>query len=159
MNKPQLCLSLSVSLTLMQANLLAAHSAPDASIWQKMSGVNAPQANGVKAKKSTGPVRPAHSAPSTSAGHAMLFLGSKAKDAASIGAAPAAALTIHPAMANLLPEAAPAPATKEVAPAVVTEAEAPSAAPVAAESNEPAPVLSATSTGSSKQLLAQLAPD
>lgn len=163
MNKPQLCLSLSVSLTLMQANLLAAYSAPDASIWQKMSGVNAPQANGVKAKKSTGPVRPAHSASSTSAGHAMLFLGNKAKGGASIGAAPSAALTIHPAMANLLPEAAPAASTGEVAPAVVTETEASAPvaapAPVATESNEPAPVLSATSTGSSKQLLAQLAPD
>ncbi len=157
MNKPQLCLSLSVSLTLMQANLLAAHSAPDASIWQKMSGVNAQQANGVKLKKSTSPVRPAHSTSATSAGHAMLFLGAKAKGAATIGAAPAAALTIHPAMANLLPEPAPAAS----APVAVTETEA--AAPVAAapvEADEPAPVLSATAApGRSKQLLAQLAPD
>ncbi|MBS1955427.1 MAG: hypothetical protein JST89_14680, partial [Cyanobacteria bacterium SZAS-4] len=123
MNKPQLCLSLSVSLTLMQANLLAAHSAPDASIWQKMSGVNAQQANGVKLKKSTSPVRPAHSTSATPAGHAMLFLGAKAKGGATIGAAPAAALTIHPAMANLLPEPAAS------APVAVTETEA--TAPVA----------------------------
>jgi Flp pilus assembly secretin CpaC len=142
----------------MQANLLAAHSEPAANIWQKMSGVNATQANGVKIKKSTSPVRPAHSTSSTSAGHAMLFLSGKGKGGAAIGAAPAAALTIHPAISNLMPEPASA-ASDKVDNTVAASTEA---APVsiAAESTEAAPELaSKPMPGSSKQLLSQLAPD
>jgi Flp pilus assembly secretin CpaC len=159
MNKLQLCLAMSITLSIGQVNLLPVQAqSSSGAIWQKLASGNAAKPTSSvkhapsKAAHRTSPV-------ANQSGHAMLFLGSKAKDGATIGAAPAAALTIHPAMANLLPEAAPAASVKEAAPAVVTEAEAAPAAPVAAETNEPAPVLSATSTGSSKQLLAQLAPD
>ena len=39
MNKPQLCLSLTLSLALLQANLLQASASPgSAAIWEKLAG-------------------------------------------------------------------------------------------------------------------------
>ena len=156
MNKPQLCVAFSVSLTLMQANLLVAHSKPVAgSIWQQMSGVPAPKANGKKVKKSASQARPAHTVSVTPDAHAMLFLSAKGKGEIAPGAAPAAALTIHPAfdtdvVANSIPVADnKTVAMEDRAPAVIQNV-----------SSEPAPELpSIRAAGSSKQLLAQLSPD
>ena len=157
MKKPRLCLSLSVSLTLMQANLLAAYSAPaNATIWQQLSGVNANQASSAQVKKPSVQGKAAsnvHAAPSAAQGHAMLFLSGKGKAGETTGSAPAAALTIHPALPADFSSAinSASDKTREIAsvePAIASRA-----------TTEAAPEMAMSATGSSKQLLAQLAPD
>lgn len=159
MNKPQLCLSLAFSLALLQANLLHASASPASpAIWEKLAGV---KSNETHSKVSQKPVakriavahKPAAVAGtynaagvtgSAASGQVMLFFG-KDKDATGVKA-PAAALTIHSSM----PENEPAPAvSSEPQPKLVAmdNAIASDAAPIAA------------SLGSTKQLLAQLAPD
>jgi len=160
MNKLQLCLAMSITLSIGQVSLLPVQAqSSSGAIWQKLASGNAAKpTSSVK----HAPSKTAQSTPAT-AGHAMLFLAGKGKATTGIGAVPTAALSIHPALSldtatdSAASASAPAAAPDVVASAPV--ATAPSVAPVAAESNEPAPVLSATSTGSSKQLLAQLAPD
>lgn len=159
MNKPQLCLAFSVSIALLQANLLQATAAPAGQpIWGKLSGSQAAKTAHVATSKTAAKVSHANVAkksPALSAhgvaasgvnGQVVLFLG-KGKDAGS--KAPAAALTIHSSLPEL---AAAEPQTllamgneTPAAPAVVSDA---SGAAAPSESKE-----------SSKQLLAQLAPD
>jgi hypothetical protein len=47
MNKPKLSLALSLSLVLLQANLLSAHAEPQGAIWQRMSSSQAAGASKV----------------------------------------------------------------------------------------------------------------
>lgn len=178
MKKPQLCLALSISIALVQANLLQANAETSSqAIWQKLAGVNANSAGRKPVAKKAAP-SVVHRAPAVTAsgvalsgannGQVALFLG-KDKDATK---APAAALTIHSslpvtetseAVASTsepkliaMSEAVASDTTPEVAtPAVETEAAAPSI---------PMPSLTSissksTSKYSSKTLLAQLAPD
>lgn len=150
MKKPRLCLALSASLALLQANLLPANSEPASpSIWQKLAGtaegkpairtgthtVKLRSGQIASSGKKAVAIASAHGvAASGAAGQVMLFV--KNKDA---GSAPAAALTIHTA----LPVATAAGAAKE-APVLVASNDAPSALPAAL---------------ADKQLIAQLAPD
>ena len=90
MNKPQLSLALSLSLVLLQANWLAAHSEPQGAIWQRMSTAT----SAVKVSKA--PVTAAHKAAQKSnsaidQSHAMLFLPGKSGSGSS-------ALAIHSSM-------------------------------------------------------------
>ncbi|HMY53605.1 MAG TPA: pilus assembly protein N-terminal domain-containing protein, partial [Candidatus Obscuribacter sp.] len=171
MNKPQLSLALSLSLVLLQANTLTAKSEPQGAIWQRMSGSASASGTGVaKAAQRVGATKVA--AKSTRVAntvntsstkeldpHAMLFLSGKSREIGAGGAAPAAALTIHPALP--LDEISAAPvgvATMggdikvepiQVMPETV-QAEAPRIAALPS---------TALTTASSKQLVAQLAPD
>lgn len=165
MNKPQLCLAMSLSISFVQANLLPAQSEPAAgAIWQKLSGANVSKPAAKPAVK-VGKAPVTQKASSTVAdGHAMLFLTGKGKQSGIAGAvAPAAALTIHPALTEM--QEAPIEEAKSPEPAAAATqiAELPSAAPAVsstASGADEAPQLPAsTPTGSSKQLLAQLAPD
>jgi Flp pilus assembly secretin CpaC len=157
MNKLQLCLAMSSTLSIGQVNLLPVQAqSSSGAIWQKLSAANAikPASSAKRA-----PVKTAQkAAPSTNAGHAMLFLSSKPKATNALGAVPTAALSIHPAL-SLDTASATAPA---VTPSAITNA-APQisavAEPVAIESTDSAPVLAAKPGNSSNQLLAQLAPD
>ncbi len=155
MKKPRLCLALSASLALLQANLLPVYSEPASpSIWQKLAGsadskpahivashpaakartaVHVNHAASAVSKKAVAVT--AHGvAASGAAGQAMLFL--KTKESGS--QAPAAALTIHPAMS-----AAGAPAKE---------------APVLVAMND-VPLSSMMKSVPGKQIVAQLAPD
>lgn len=171
MNKPQLSLALSLSLVLLQANTLTAKSEPQGAIWQRMSGsASAPGTGVAKAAQRVGATKVA--AKSTRVAntvntsntkeldpHAMLFLSGKSREIGAGGAAPAAALTIHPALP--LDEISAAPvgvATMggdikvepiQLMPEAV-QAEAPRIAALPS---------TALTTASSKQLVAQLAPD
>jgi Flp pilus assembly secretin CpaC len=180
MKKPQLCLALSISIALLQANLLQANAETSSqAIWQKLAGVNANSTGGRKpvAKKAASCVvrraAPAVTASGVAAsaannGQIALFLGkdkSAAKD-------PAAALTIHSslpltesndtvataAQSQLIAmsEAVASDTTAEVEPAAAAEAEAAPSIPVPSLTSI-AP--KETAKYSSKQLLAQLAPD
>jgi Flp pilus assembly secretin CpaC len=203
-------------MSLVQASLLPAYSQSSSAIWQQMSAVQ-PNAkptpkkqltkSAVQKKAST----KVSSAPSLPDAHAMLFLKSKQSDLAG-AVPPAAALTIHPALAEDTIATADvsstadngiaalsAPATESAAPALAPAiASAPaatpapetaaapeiSAAPSAAPEIAAAPAQSSaisdvpvaipaaapigdlvanqspiSSLGSSKQLIAQLAPD
>lgn len=155
MKKPRLCLALSASLALLQANLLPVYSEPASpSIWQKLAGsadskpahvaashpaakpkaaVHVNHVASVVGKKTVAVT--AHGvAASGVAGQAMLFL--KTKESGS--QAPAAALTIHPSMSV---SGAPA---KE-APVLVAMGDV--------------PVSSVMKSVPGKQVVAQLAPD
>jgi len=167
MNKLQLCLAMSITLSIGQVNLLPVRAqSSSGAIWQKLSTV--------KASKPVSSVKhaPSKTAQNTShatneSGHAMLFLAGKGKATTGIGAVPTAALSIHPALSlDTLSDTAVstgAATAGSTAPEVVVASAPEATAPVAVapvESNEPAPVLSAMGAqGSSKQLLAQLAPD
>jgi Flp pilus assembly secretin CpaC len=181
MRKRPLCLALSMSIAILQANLLQAGATPASpAIWQQLSGASAQgQASGKRAAKKAPhavhavAVKKTPTAAACTAndvavsamnGQVVLFLG-KGKDADSAGnQAPAAALTIHTA----LPETV---AAEELAaqPTLVALNSAPETRPSAAESTEPSVVpVSTASTHeetaslpltSSKDLLAQLAPD
>ena len=159
MNKPQLSLALSLSLVLLQANMLSAQSAPQGAIWQQMSGSSNATGAGVSkaarrvntvASKQAKPV--SRSVEAVDASHAMLFLPGKARELGAGGAAPAAALTIHPSLP--LEELAAAPVTSS--PDVVEQPEVNSPAPAPQVAALPS---SAVSTAASKDLVAQLAPD
>jgi hypothetical protein len=184
---------MSVSLTLMQASLLPAYSDPSGAIWQKLSGAdnNAKTAPKRTAKPSTQRaaartnVVPASSQPVLQDPHAMLFL--KGKQGAVEGAvAPAAALTIHPAMSDdavaedtsksalvASNDVGAMPAAASLAPAIPAPGAAPGSDAVLASAppvSTPAPTAAAgaesaiksdqaASQATSQQLLAQLAPD
>jgi Flp pilus assembly secretin CpaC len=157
MKKPRLCLALSASLALLQANLLPVFSEPASpSIWQKLAGSTDSKPAHITAShpvaKTKGAVRVNHVASavnkrsvavtahgvatSGAAGQAMLFL--RTKDAGSGSQSPAAALTIHPSL-----PVAGAP-SKE--------------APVLVAMND-VPVSSMIKASPNKQVVAQLAPD
>jgi Flp pilus assembly secretin CpaC len=182
-----------VSLTLAQANLLKAQAAPESgSIWQQMSGSNASKATNPTVAKKRLPAKKAQAAPKPAtsadmpAGHAMLFLkGKQSADAAT--AVPAAALTIHPAMADssiaglTLDSQSPtliassdtgssegSPVMQDAVMTVPTAAPAPTPPAPVVNSATLAPATTGDITagpamsnpiGSSKALLAQLAPD
>ncbi len=170
MEKPQLCLALSVGLTLMQANLLPAQSEPaSGSIWQQLSGTAGATTKAPGTVKKPVAVQRAVKPATLPDAHAMLFIKGK-QNAVPGTVAPAAALTIHPA----LPDSAEAAmiadsdasntattglATVSPTPAVDAIPQATASAPVV---NNYAP--SATSkdqqaSGNAPSLLAQLAPD
>lgn len=166
MNKPQLSLALSLSIVLLQANWLQAQSEPQGAIWQRMA--SSANSAGAGVSRSTQRVAtniklasaakkaPVAKADVVDASHAMLFL-SKGKDIGAGGAAPAAALTIHPSLPLESVTAAPVEA------ADLSPATAPDMASQP-EISQPAPRIaslpsSAATTASSKQMLAQLAPD
>ncbi len=166
MNKPQLSLALSLSIVLLQANWLQAQSEPQGAIWQRMA--SSANSAGAGVSRSTQRVAtniklanaakkaPVAKADVVDASHAMLFL-SKGKDIGAGGAAPAAALTIHPSLPLESISAAPVEA------ADLSPATAPDMASQP-EITQPAPRIaslpsSAATTASSKQMLAQLAPD
>lgn len=162
MNKPQLCLAFSVSIALLQANLLQANAAPGSqSIWEKLSGAEAGSQSGRAAKSTASKSAPQAArtsaaarkvvAPTVSAhgvaasgidGQVVLFLGKKESGAQGTQA-PAAALTIHSALPEDGAQVAAAPAAQPTLVAM-SESVATDARPV---------------EGSSRQLLAQLAPD
>lgn len=114
MKKPQLCMALSGTLTLIQASFLPVLSAPEAgAIWQRMANVSvkSPSPNGGLKKKqpalvvlSAAPVKITRSqrsfvGPHLYQGHSLLFLSSKGSETGGLsGAMPAAALTIHPSL-------------------------------------------------------------
>ncbi|MBK9618520.1 MAG: pilus assembly protein N-terminal domain-containing protein [Candidatus Obscuribacter sp.] len=161
MNKPQLSLALSLSVAL-QASMLSAQSAPQGAIWQRMSGSPSSAGAGVsKAAQRVSATKTVAKAAKPAAqqvdtidsAHAMLFL--KGKDA---GVAPAAALTIHPTLpldeVAAMPIGASAPSVDVMqAPAVAARESVQPARQMAALPS------SALTTASSKQLVAQLAPD
>ncbi|MBP6349246.1 MAG: pilus assembly protein N-terminal domain-containing protein [Candidatus Obscuribacter sp.] len=161
MNKPQLSLALSLSVAL-QASMLSAQSAPQGAIWQRMSGSPSSAGAGVsKAAQRVSATKTVAKAAKPAAqqvdtidsAHAMLFL--KGKDA---GVAPAAALTIHPTLpldeVAAMPIGASAPSVDVMqAPAVAARENVRPARQMAALPS------SALTTASSKQLVAQLAPD
>ena len=166
MNKPQLSLALSLSIVLLQANWLQAQSEPQGAIWQRMA--SSANSAGAGVSRSTQRVAtniklasaakkaPVAKADVVDASHAMLFL-SKGKDIGAGSAAPAAALTIHPSLPLESISAAPVEA------ADLSPATAPDMASQP-EISQPAPRIaslpsSAATTASSKQMLAQLAPD
>ena len=181
MKKPQLCLALSISIALLQANLLQANAETSSqAIWQKLAGVNANSGRKPVAKKAAPNVVHRRAMPAVTAngvassgnnnGQVVLFLG---KDKDSGAKAPAAALTIHSSL--------PLTETTEVAAAeqpkliAMSEAVASDSAPevsnnalasepVAETPSIPIPSLKSISSKStakysSKTLLAQLAPD
>src|SRR5262249_29524192 len=140
-NKPQLCLALSVNLALMQATFLPVMAEPaNGAIWQKLSGANTATVARPAAKSAAKP-QAAHRqlamAPqaakannAAASGQAMLFLSSKGSGAGALAGAvaPAAALTIHPA----LPEA-DAPQSASDTPLVASAEPVPLNLPTAAE--------------------------
>jgi Flp pilus assembly secretin CpaC len=157
MKKPQLCLALSGTLTLLQASLLPTLAGPDdGAIWQKIATVSAKApttAGGVK-KKSTHVASSAARATRWSQGlgsspdvqgHTLLFLNSKGREAGGLsGTMPAAALTIHPSLlADPLDVGAPA-------------ASVPASEPTVVMTTDPGTGLKAPKA---RHLLAQLAPD
>ncbi len=143
MNKPTLSVALSVSLALAQAGWQGAQSKSGA-IWQQMSGTTtaAPKTpvkkNAVKTKAKVAPktavvakaTKPSPAvSPNIDESHALLFLGGKDKSANAIGGgpAPAAALSIHPAL-QLPTNVEPSPLASEPAstnPSVDTASEIP----------------------------------
>src|ERR1700733_549411 len=159
MNKSQFCLALSVSMTLMQANLLKAQAEPNA-IWQRMATASADQ-NSNKAKAKTVASKPVNAAAKTAAkspklsavdAHAMLFLGGKNK--AEDTSAPAAALTIHPALSQETAAVTPQAVAGEVGQASAVKPEL-----LAMNDNKAKEAPEVAGNANSKQLLAQLAPD
>ncbi len=158
MRKPQLCLAMSASLMLAQASLMPALAEDAGSIWQKMAGNSSQPTTAKKSTKVVAKstravakaVTPAKVAakPPVADGHSMLLLGSKKNDDTMSGGAPAAALTIHPSIAE-------APAAPKAAPARAQATVAPSSDLLAMKAEDG----NQSANSSSKQLLAQLAPD
>ncbi|CAN5145243.1 hypothetical protein BH11CYA1_BH11CYA1_34290 [soil metagenome] len=162
MNKPQLSLALSLSIVLLQANWLQAQSEPQGAIWQRMASSGAGVSRSTQRvatnikQASAAKKAPVAKVDAVDASHAMLFL-SKGKDIGAGGAAPAAALTIHPSLPLESISAAPVEAA-DLSPATAPDMASQS------EISQPAPRIaslpsSAAATASSKQMLAQLAPD
>lgn len=155
MNKPQLSLALSLSLVLLQANWLSAQSESGA-IWQQMAGQAQVSKQSIKpAATKGGAVKPAASkASAVDASHAMLFLAGKGKEIGAGGAAPAAALTIHPGL--------PLDEGMTGAPGVAADlAVAPKSSPDVIDHVPAIAALPSQTavTAASKALLAQLSPD
>jgi len=154
MNKPQLSLALSLSVVLLQANVLSALALePQGAIWQRMASSGSTSGSGVsksaqRVKKAASPVKRVVQASDLDDSHAMLFLSGKSKavGAANGASAPAAALTLHPSLPlDSLEVAAVEPASE------IQEVE-----PTPRIASLPS---SAASTAASKQVIAQLAPD
>jgi Flp pilus assembly secretin CpaC len=175
MKKPQLCLALSVSIALLQANLLQVSAAPASpAIWQKLSGAAAPAQNKaaqkpVVKKTVTQVSHTIKSAPSAAYsahdiaanganGQVILFLN-KNKDSGVAGTkAPAAALTIHTTLPETSEPVAAAPAGEQ--PTLVAMNPGQKVASDATAASAPPVVLAPQAPlTSNKQLLAQLAPD
>ncbi len=162
MNKPQLSLALSLSIVLLQANWLQAQSEPQGAIWQRMA--SSANSAGAGVSRSTQRVAtniklansakkaPVAKTDAVDASHAMLFL-SKGRELGAGGAAPAAALTIHPGLPLDSVGAAPVE-TADLSPVT-----APDITGEAAPRHLAALPSTAASTASSKNMLAQLAPD
>jgi Flp pilus assembly secretin CpaC len=155
MNKPQLSLALSLSLVLLQANWLSAQSESGA-IWQQMAGQAQVSKQSIKPVATKGgAAKPAASkASAVDASHAMLFLAGKGKEIGAGGAAPAAALTIHPGL--------PLDEGMTAAPAVAADlAIAPKSSPDVIDHVPAIAALPSQTavTAASKALLAQLSPD
>ena len=155
MNKPQLSLALSLSLVLLQANWLSAQSESGA-IWQQMAGQAQVSKQSIKpAATKGGAAKPAASkASAVDASHAMLFLAGKGKEIGAGGAAPAAALTIHPGL--------PLDEGMTGAPGVAADlAVAPKSSPDVIDHVPAIAALPSQTavTAASKALLAQLSPD
>ena len=166
MNKPQLCLSLTLSLALLQANLLQASASPGSTaIWEKLAGANqASSKSNAKSQKrvtqvskkstvakNTAPLNATGIANSGTSGQVALFFG---KDKTTgTKSAPGAALTIHSPMSE-----------HETAPEATASTEQPKLVAMdnsitSDAAGEEAPAPAVASKGSNKQLLAQLAPD
>jgi Flp pilus assembly secretin CpaC len=171
MNKPQLSLALSLSLVLLQANWLSALSEPQGAIWQQMASSSIATGSGVSrstqrvttynklASAKKAPTANLMKSDAVDASHAMLFL-SKGKELGAGGAAPAAALTIHPSLPLESVAAAPVVSSADLSPAIAPDmAVEPSQARTEAAPRIAALPSQAASTAASKNLLAQLAPD
>lgn len=184
MKKPQLCLALSFSLVLLQANLVPAMAEPASpAIWQKLSGAAEPSAKtvshfapkkkaspylvakGTSAAKGTFSSYTTYGVATASAdGQALLFLSGRHKDASNT--MPAAALTIHPSLSNTQAEEVVATASSTEKPTLVAMSEMPAgiAEVVGAQApsktvSDATPLVADNSAVASKQLIAQLAPD
>jgi Flp pilus assembly secretin CpaC len=126
MNKPQLSLALSLSVVLLQANMLSAQSAePQGAIWQRMAssgnaGGSAVSKPARKATKSGNAIKksPVAQINVLDDSHAMLFLSGKDKSIGGGAAAPAAALTLHPSLPLDGVEAAAIEPAAEAAPQI-----------------------------------------
>jgi Flp pilus assembly secretin CpaC len=122
MNKPQLSLALSLSVVLLQANMLSAQSAePQGAIWQRMaSSGNAASKSARKVTKSGTTVKKSTVAQASvlDDSHAMLFLSGKDKSIGAGAAAPAAALTLHQSLPLDDVEAAAIEPAPEAAPQI-----------------------------------------
>lgn len=183
MKKPQLCLAFTLSLALLQANLLQANASPSSpAIWEQLAGVSKSTAPAkstkpaVKAAKSTAAVKAAPLSVSSSPSAGLYTASSVARGASSDGQvillfgkdksataaqAPAAALTIH----STLPETEPAkelveapvakPTLVAMSNSVVSDAKA--SVPTMSEISQAG--MAEDMVGNDKQLLAQLAPD
>ncbi len=177
MKTPQLCLSLTLSLALLQANLLQASASPgSAAIWEKLAGASQTSSKSsqkpVKQKaaqvvrKSPAAKRSSLASAGTynatgianggSTGQVALFFG-KDKSDSPANKAPGAALTIHSSMSEH-PAAPVAKASTEqpklvaLDPGVVSDAAGISAAPEAAAAVP-------ETKQENRNLIAQLAPD
>lgn len=178
MKTPQLCLSLTISLALLQANLLQANASPNSqAIWEKLAGASQTKSSQKPVQKKAQQVVRKSAAAKTVAtagtynatgiansganGQVALFFG-KDKDSNPANKAPGAALTIHSSMSEQ--EAAPEktasveqPKIVAMDPSVVSDAAAINATTAAAPAEAmPAPV---APSKENKNLLAQLAPD
>jgi Flp pilus assembly secretin CpaC len=166
MKKPQLCVALSLSLPLLQANVNSACAAPDTtSIWQKMSALPTTGSASKPAAKShrssatrvdtvSHQVLSHASARATSSGaqgHSMLFLPSKSKPSVAAIEAPAAALTIHSSLSG-----GSSDTTTTSSPLMVASREDNAIVPSVVHTGTPSVALKA---GEARNLLAQLAPD
>lgn len=178
MKKPQLCLALSGTLSLMQASFMPVLSAPQTgAIWQKIAvSAKVPTTAGGAKKKSihvaSSPTRQKsgqwqQSTGSTfgAQGHSLLFLSSKGREAGGLsGTVPAAALTIHP---SLLSDSSSGDAGSAIqaisaaAPSAVSSTFAPDATIAGTADGSSFTGLSADGMKApkAKHLLAQLAPD
>lgn len=187
MKKRPLYLALSVSIALLQANLLQAGATPASpAIWQQLSGASvqgsadtgkrvvkkAPHAvhsaMAKKAPSTSAPFTANDIAASAASGQVMLFLGKNKASADGSLNAPAAALTIHTALPDDSPTLVamnqgdkPAETTApagEAAPSGDTASGTTADASATAQTAPVAPQV-ATAIDANKDLLAQLAPD
>lgn len=174
MKKPQLYVAMSASVALMQANMLPALSEPASpAIWQKLAGVTQPAKAAVPAARKTAPAADKHLsslstkhvavvaagahavAANTTAGQAMFLFKRKGEEVT--GHAPAAALTIHPALPLSDGQPAVASAKKE-APTLVAMTDIPDGA-LKTDATAAQKAVKTPSAKKNSQLIAQLAPD
>jgi Flp pilus assembly secretin CpaC len=162
MKKPRLCLALSATIALLQANLLQVGAAPAKiagnSNQEKVTSVVKKTASTIRisshTNKATKVLVPTTNgiAASNMSGQVMLFLGNSKQANAKNGKTPAAALTIHTSI--------PEESTQVVGNNPVSEPTlvAMKESPVVSDGS-PAVEIPSNITDSPKQLLAQLAPD
>lgn len=170
MNKPQLCLSLTLSLALLQANLLQASASPgSAAIWEKLAGAQkvsskstksaqkrsvAPQVRKSTVASNSAPLNATAIANSGTSGQVALFFGKDKTTGAKT--APGAALTIHSPMSEH--EAAPEATASAEQPKLVAMDNSITSDATGTE-DAPMPAPAAPSKSHNKELIAQLAPD